>query len=676
MLIVTSLLNSCIENPSSSRTRSYKKNSSMTDNNSDSSSVASNSGSSATQTENPFQNSSLLDTILETGNAEIIHLVDPVTGSFKKKVTIQKNYAGFFYIAGLNITSLRTNIVKVRFTFGKNLEVIDVPATIGRAPGLTPQSDVEVLIMDFSSRPFRNLRLLYDLYDYNDYTDDELNEAVDDPYNTNLYCRGLRLEHDPTFDGTTSNSFCDESEEKCLYAYAKIVDSGLAELEDREDLTSNYYSIIPSLPHVALSSLGYQNEHINVREKRCLPDSIDADEFEVFMKNSLNFEGSDLTGSLSYDAPIVLSSDPTKTHSGDNVISYKYRGPYRAVDTENWEIRPSSSGGSGAIFSGATPTGIFQEQFSGAGDFTGYKSYLFPRRSKLELKANVEHISLSKSADNFSTNFTLNELLVSGDTTEMYGCAKRMSEFDEFSLEGIHSCNVTAKIEIIALEDGNEVVMDSAIDTKLQVIRASVKNYLGEEVLYTSMKSCESSSMCANDECCFNNRCWHNLLVSQCKEEDNVIGHLQVGESCNTDLECSSFCCNPSSQVCGVHMKTYEDEVLCSKPPESSCVSKEFCRKENIVNCFIVTTGVDPLGNPECALRCYNLPTHGNCINNKCKTPTQPAIPVFDPENPDCDAARSPPTAQEVELNFLEGSSQGGQSSGGSVSGGDDSENV
>ena len=70
----------------------------MTDNNSDSSSVASNSGSSATQTENPFQNSSLLDTILETGNAEIIHLVDPVTGSFKKKVTIQKNYAGSFIL--------------------------------------------------------------------------------------------------------------------------------------------------------------------------------------------------------------------------------------------------------------------------------------------------------------------------------------------------------------------------------------------------------------------------------------------------------------------------------------------------------------------------------------------------------------------------------------------------
>ena len=77
--------------------------------------------------------------------------------------------------------------------------------------------------MDFSSRPFRNLRLLYDLYDYNDYTDDELNEAVDDPY-TQTFIVKVYFEHDPTFDGTTSNSFV-TSEEKCLYAYAKIVDS-------------------------------------------------------------------------------------------------------------------------------------------------------------------------------------------------------------------------------------------------------------------------------------------------------------------------------------------------------------------------------------------------------------------------------------------------------------------
>jgi hypothetical protein len=688
VLIFVLLATSCTENPGlRTRRASTKISDSVKD--PSSSSDGRSTSSSATQTENPFSNSSLLDTILETGNAEIIHLIDPQTGTFKKKVTLEKNYAGYFYLSGLNITSLRSNIVKVRFTFGKNLEAIDVPATVGRAPGLTPQSDIEVLILDFSSRPLQNLRLLYDLYDYNDYRDDEGNETKDpvlDPYDNNLYCRGLRLEHDSTFEGTTTNSSCDEEGETCLYAYAKIIDNGLAEPSDREVTdTDNIVSIVPSLPQVATSDVGYQNESVSIRERRCLPDSISGSDFELFMMNSLT-EGGGLTNSnLSYDSTIELHIDPTLEDSdGSNKLDYKYRGPYRSLDTSEWEIQVPSTGENGAVFSGQIPTGVFQEKFSGNDDYTGYKSYLFPRRGLLELRANVQHMSLASGSESFDDNFALEELLVSGDSSYMYGCNIRMSEFDEFSREGIQSCNITAKIEIVVLEDGNEVVLNTAIDTKLQVIRPSVKNYLGEEVLYTSMKSCSSSNLCASDECCFNNRCWHNSLVSQCKEEENIIGHLQVGEQCNTDLECSSFCCNPSSQVCGVHMKTYDEQVLCSKPPESSCVSKEFCRKENVVNCFIVTTGVDPLGNPECALRCYNVPTHGDCINNKCKTPSQPAIPVFDPENPNCEGARSPPTAQEVELDLLEGSTSSGSdsssgsssSSSGGTSGGDTSTEV
>ena len=70
---------------------------------------------------------------------------------------------------------------------------------------------------------------------------------------------------------------------------------------------------------------------------------------------------------------------------------------------------------------------------------------MFPRRAKMELKANVQHMSIGNESSPFSENFSLNELLVSGETSHMYGCSKRMSEFDEFSKEGIQSCNVTAK---------------------------------------------------------------------------------------------------------------------------------------------------------------------------------------------------------------------------------------
>ena len=94
MLMIISLLGSCIQNPSASRgrPRGYIVDEAKQAN----SNEIDSSNKNATQTENPFKNSTLLDTILETGNAELIHVIDPRTGAFKKKVTIEKNYAGFF----------------------------------------------------------------------------------------------------------------------------------------------------------------------------------------------------------------------------------------------------------------------------------------------------------------------------------------------------------------------------------------------------------------------------------------------------------------------------------------------------------------------------------------------------------------------------------------------------
>ena len=101
----------------------------------------------------------ITDIILEHGKAELMHLVDPVDGTFHKKVTVPKNYAGYFYLSGLNIASLRSRIVNVRFNFGREFESVTIPATVGRAPGLTPQTDIEVLILDMADRPFSQVRL-------------------------------------------------------------------------------------------------------------------------------------------------------------------------------------------------------------------------------------------------------------------------------------------------------------------------------------------------------------------------------------------------------------------------------------------------------------------------------------------------------------------------------------
>ena len=158
------------------------------------------------------------------------------------------------------------------------------------------------------------------------------------------------------------------------------------------------------------------------------------------------------------------------------------------------------------------------------------------------------------------------------------------------------------------------------------------------------MKTCSTSNACGNSECCFNDRCWDRSLVSQCLEDANVEGNREVGETCSSDYECASFCCNQSSGRCAVHVNNSETKVLCSKAPGQACISKEWCRKENITECFIVKTGLSPTGTQECALRCYNIPTHGDCIEGICKPPPPKQVPTFDSTKPDCTKGIDPPT--------------------------------
>ena len=96
---------------------------------------------------------------------EIRHLVEPKVdessdgGEYKRKLTIPKNYDGYLYLAGINISSLASKSISVRFKFGLNEFEKTIPATVSTAPGLTPQTDIEVLIMDFRSKPFQDSHL-------------------------------------------------------------------------------------------------------------------------------------------------------------------------------------------------------------------------------------------------------------------------------------------------------------------------------------------------------------------------------------------------------------------------------------------------------------------------------------------------------------------------------------
>ena len=606
----------------------------------------------------------VLDKIIHQGKVELRHIVDPFTGTYKTKITLPKNFKGPLYISGLNVSSLSRHLLSVRFYFGRELGIVEVPATVGRAPGITPQTDIEVLILDMDSKPFEKVRLFYDLYDYNDYDSnddgvefgegDALNAPVVDAGDGGLYCRGLKLEHDPSFQGSSSNNLCEESGEKCLYAYAKLKDSGLM---DEEGL-----SMVPRHPHVSLGVSRSPQDSLLVALETGLPDFNSRTFFEnIFKLNlhpgmELNFPSGTGSGLGFGDAVEVVdrvASPPERT-------VYTYRGPYRPVNLKEWEI------GYRAIQSdvqrrGSAPTGLFQNfatnttgnirydcsvatKSSGCAH-RGVRSFLFPRAGTMNLRGGVEHYA-SDSPLYSSGGRGLKSLFTGGETGYMDGVNLRLNNRDSFSNEGMGSCNVTATINIVSKNpsSGATTTLASSKAIKLQLIRPRLNNSEGKDVLYTSMKNCTNSSGCAYDECCYNNRCWSKNLVSQCMEESSTSGNRSVGESCSSDLECSSLCCNSSSGTCGVHTNQGGEDIFCSKWSGETCVAQDWCRREYLSQCFVVKTGLDSRGKQLCALRCYNVPTSSDCRNGICHPPTPPTMPFFDPDNPNCEGAEDPPT--------------------------------
>ncbi len=567
---------------------------------------------------------------LAKGVAEIRHVIDPFDGSFQSKLTIPRNFKGNFYVSGLNMASLNEKFVYVKFNFGRDYEPVKLVATVGRAPGLTPQVDIDVLIIDASSSPFKDMRLPYDLYDYNDYdTDDnktkdgvESGTPVVDPRNSKLYCRGLRIEDDPTFVDSDNNGLCDNAADKCYYAYAKVVDSGLYD--------STNVTVIPSAMQVDIGGNGYSSETQDVALTKCLPDNNNVDNLKGVVGATSVIAGSVLGGSNT----VVMSSG-----------TYTYKGPYRTINQSAWEI--SSSAMFSQVTSTAKGAGLFQLNMAGTSSLdpeTGYKSFIFPRAGQVSLKSDVEYYG---SSGPFDSSRTLTSLTSSGTSKYMDGCNLRISSLYEELGTMMSSCNVTATIEIVEMVSGKEVLLSSSSDVKLQLTRDSQTNSEGKEVLYSAFRSCNTSKECGTDECCYNNRCWSKDFVSQCSDEVEGQGRIGIGEKCTKDFDCISLCCNTSLGTCGVHSNTDdsdEDPVYCSKSPGQSCVSQEWCRVDNISKCDIYFMGYDQeTGSKTCAVRCFNVPTHGDCYNGTCYPPVVPAKPTFDPAKPDCTKAKTLP---------------------------------
>jgi len=594
-----------------------------------------NLGDSAGPGENGGGTISTGGTVLEQGEAEIKHLIDPFDGTYKTKLTLPKNFTGKLYLSGLNIASLSDRIVHVRFSFGRELAPITIEASVGRAPGIIPQTDIEVLILNIIGKPFENIRLLYDLFDYSDYRDNSGNEfgsnvdagesitLTQDTRSTNLYCRGLKVEHDHTFVPTIDRPLCNYSGARCLYSYAKISDTGL--------YTQAGVAINPSEAQLDLSKKGYAQDTQANNLKKCLPDNNSRDNLrDILGVIDANFNGSGFGVDITFPDGQV----------------YEYRGPFRAINPQDWEIKGNAIWG--PVSSSQSATGLFTSSFGNATgdlfkDYVGYGAFLFPRIGVLNLSQNIDHFSSELPLGVRSKT----ALLSGGDTDYMDGCNVRMLGYDTYANEGIVSCNVTAKIELINIDQnsGDETVLASSTSLKLQLVRASNTDYLGKEVLFTSMKKCTSSASCGNGECCYNDRCWDKALVSRCLEDVSSTGNGQTGDQCSSDYECASLCCNKATSSCQVHTNREDPPVLCSKPSGQTCVAREWCQIHHINECKLYKTGTSTTGQQMCGIRCYQKPTFGLCKNGICATPPTPAVPVLEnPDNPDCSKAIDVPT--------------------------------
>lgn len=554
---------------------------------------------------------------------ELRHLIEPKVddesdgGDYKRKLTIPKNYNGYLYLAGINITTLSSSSIKARFKFGRDKAAIEIPATVSTAPGLTPQTNVEVLVLDLRSKPFEDVQLLYDLFDYNSYDFDgsgsdpgALSEPVASNRDDNLFCRGLYLADDPTFTGSISDQ-CTDNNDICKYAYVKVVDKALVEERDVDGSTIEV-PLLPSEPNIQSGSTGYYDDSDEVKLARCLPDNP--------LLTALSYVY-DLGTSIDIDDSITIDS-----------VTYIYRGPYRAINTDQWEISGDAIEGEYGIFGGQLNSDI---------DY-GYSSKLFPLYTQDFLPKDTEYLGSSGDPDDEKI---LQTMTANATSLWMDGCNERARTVDDITGEHIGSCNVSAEIEIVSTDDdGNETIVDVTDEVKLQLVKPADINSSGDNVLLSSFQQCSSSNQCGSSECCINSRCWSKSIVSQCIEDLPNYGNLQTGELCNSDYQCSSLCCNKVAGRCAPHDTISNDPVYCSKPSGQSCVAKEWCQKHPVTTCGIVRTGTDPFGNVTCALRCITAEVFGTCVATDgigqaiCVPPTQPEAPVFNPDDPNrCD---------------------------------------
>jgi hypothetical protein len=587
LLSIMLLFNSCVEAPANGRADSSSSSITGGDLNGDGNGITNGDGDGLGNDESE-----------PVAKVEIRHLIEPkiddsdTGGSYKRKMTIPKNYNKELYIAGINVSSLPSENIMVRFNFGLNSAPIVIQGTISTAPGLTSSSSVDVIILDMKRKPFQDIQLVYDLFDYNTYDFSGVGSdpgALIEPVGFNrddkLFCRGLNLEHDSTFTGSILNG-CNDATDTCKYAYAKVVDKGLV-ASGVPDIP-----VVPSEANIQSGNDSYYNDTDAIKLARCLPDNPIHTGTNYVYDSSRTF--------TTFESTELIDS-----------ITYYYRGPYRPINQENWQISGEALKGEVGLFGG-----VFDDNTNGLVDDSeveyGYLSKLFPLYSKFDLLKDTEYLGSAVP----DAQKVLSAMASNNESLYMDGCNLRANTVDDITGEHIGSCNVTATIEIISIDDvtKKETVVDITDEVKLQLVKPSYINTAGDDVLLTSFKQCSSSNQCGSDSCCINKRCWTKDIVGQCIEDLPNYGNLVTGDTCNSDVQCSSLCCNKIDGRCAPHDTVSQNPSYCSKPIGQFCVAKEWCQKQTVQTCAIVSTGLDKFGNVTCAKRCESVEVFGECI--------------------------------------------------------------
>jgi hypothetical protein len=127
------------------------------------------------------------------------------------------------------------------------------------------------------------------------------------------------------------------------------------------------------------------------------------------------------------------------------------------------------------------------------------------------------------------------------------------------------------------------------------------------------------------------------LMMSAHASLEEIFGNGETGDSCKSDYECQTLCCNNSIGTCSDHNPKGSPSILCSKDYGQSCVSNEFCKATYVTICELVRTT-----DNSCQIRCRPELINGTCEKFKCTQPRTPPRPPFDPGNPDCSNAVDP----------------------------------